>query len=198
MWLFTPIGFFSIVQKRGDAVLTIRSRVAGDLEALRERYLPSLSTIITTLDADYAFRATASHRDFAESLASMAASIDYDNFKDEVAKQQGGERASCYSKVWDIMRQLQEKYLVTDAPLSEAARFTTITNADLIAWKKHARLLRVARLVFAAAAITNPCRCDDCSHCQELVQVGVEIEAVSMHASARLAWLERRARSTVE
>ena len=87
---------------------------------------------------------------------------------------------------------------MTDAPLSEAAKFTTITNADLIAWKKHARLLRVARMVFAAAATTNPCRCDDCSHCQELVQVGVEIEAVSIHASLRQGWLERRARSTAE
>ena len=108
MWLFTPIGFFSIVQKPGDDVLTIRSRVAGDLEALRERYLPSLSTIISTLDADYAFRATASHRDFAESLASMAASIDYDNFKDEVARKQGDDRAKVYSKVWGIMRDVQE------------------------------------------------------------------------------------------
>jgi hypothetical protein len=55
-----------------------------------------------------------------------------------------------------------------------------------------AKLLRVARMVFAAAAITSPCRCDDCSHCQELAKVSVEIEAVSIHASARLAWLDGR------
>ena len=195
MWLFTPIGFFSIVQKRGDDFVTIRSRIANDLESLRERYLPSLSTTIATPDGDYAFRAKASHRDFAESLASIAVSVDYDNFKDEVASKQGHERAEVYSDVWGIMRDLQEKHFVTAAPLSEATRFTTITDADLTAWKKHAKLLRVARMVFAAAALTSPCRCDDCSHCQELAKVSVEIEAVSIHASARLTWLDGRARS---
>src|ERR1022692_1820661 len=77
MWLFTPIGFFSVVQKIGEDNLTIRSRVASDLESLRKQFLPSLSTIIATPDADYAFRGTASHRDFAEALASIAMAIDY-------------------------------------------------------------------------------------------------------------------------
>ena len=195
MWLFTPIGFFSIVQKRGDNSLTIRSRVASDLDLLRDQFLPSLSTITATPDGDYAFRAKASHRDVGEALASMAASIDYDNFKDEVARKEGNERANVYAEVWSVMRRLQENNLLTETPLPEFVSRATITNADLIAWKKHAKLLRVARMVFAAAAITSPCRCDDCSHCQELAKVSVEIEAVSIHASARLAWLDGRARS---
>ena len=197
MWLFTPIGFFSIVQKPGDDDLTIRSRVAGDLEFLRERYLPSLSPIMTTLDGDYAFRATASHRDFAESLASMAASVDYDNFKDEVAKKQGGERAEAYSKVWGVMQRLQEEHLVTANATYDCHSHTTITNADLVNWKRYAKSLRVARMVFAAVAATNPCHCEKCSHCQELARLDWEIEKVCVHASSRLAWLDRRARAII-
>src|ERR1022692_2335958 len=189
MWLFTPIGFFSIVQKRGDNSLTVRARVASDLDLLRARvasdldllrdqFLPSLSTITATPDGDYAFRANASHRDFGEALASMAASIDYDNFKDEVARKEGNERANVYAEVWSVMRRLQENNLLTDTPLPDLVSRATITNADVVAWKKHAKNLRVARLVFAAAAITSPCRCDDCSYCQELAKVSVEIEAV--------------------
>lgn len=48
MWLITPIGFFSIVQKPGDkqnGTLTVRSRVRSDLEALKESYLPGLGQI---------------------------------------------------------------------------------------------------------------------------------------------------------
>ena len=45
MWLLTPIGFFSIVQKPDDTTrntLTVRARVRQDLESLRLRYLPGL------------------------------------------------------------------------------------------------------------------------------------------------------------
>ena len=45
MWLMTPSGFFSIVQKPEDeqaGTLTIRARVRGDLERLRETCLPGM------------------------------------------------------------------------------------------------------------------------------------------------------------
>lgn len=48
MWLMTPIGFFSIVEKpydRHDGTLTVRARVEGDLVELKNRYLPELSEI---------------------------------------------------------------------------------------------------------------------------------------------------------
>lgn len=51
MWLVTIIGFFSIVQKPGQAGLTIRARVAADLDRLREQYLPTLSSIWTFFSA---------------------------------------------------------------------------------------------------------------------------------------------------
>jgi len=43
MWLFTNFGFFSVVQKPGDSLLTIRARAAFDLDRLRDEYLPTLS-----------------------------------------------------------------------------------------------------------------------------------------------------------
>ncbi len=36
MWLFTKFGFFSVVQKPGEARLTVRARVAADLERLTD------------------------------------------------------------------------------------------------------------------------------------------------------------------
>lgn len=36
MWLFTTVGFFSIVQKPRQSGLTIRAWVATDLDSLRE------------------------------------------------------------------------------------------------------------------------------------------------------------------
>jgi CHAD domain-containing protein len=36
MWLFTTVGFFSIVQKTNEPLLTVRARVADDLGQLRD------------------------------------------------------------------------------------------------------------------------------------------------------------------
>ena len=49
MWLFTDIGFFSIVRKpadENDGMVTISARVHSDLERLREFYLPSLGDVL--------------------------------------------------------------------------------------------------------------------------------------------------------
>ena len=37
MWIFTTIGFFSIVRKPGTDFLTVRARVASDLDDLRRQ-----------------------------------------------------------------------------------------------------------------------------------------------------------------
>ena len=81
MWLLTPDGFYSIVQKHGESDLCLRARVAADLDRLRERYLPSLTATTETPSGDYRFRAWASHEAVAEALATIARELDYDNFK---------------------------------------------------------------------------------------------------------------------
>lgn len=110
MWLITPVGFFSIVQKPSDVAtdtLTVRSRVRGDLEALREQFLPSLGDIQESNVNDYRFRAVARRSEVAAAMASLVNQLNYSNFKDQVAKVQGPARAHLYHDVWDVLYRLQ-------------------------------------------------------------------------------------------
>lgn len=110
MWLITPIGFFSVVEKPGDkqaGTLTVRSRVRGDLVALKENYLPTLGPIQESSNTDYRFRAVAPRADVSAAMARLVDTLDYSNFKSEVAKKQGQPRASLYHQVWDVLYHLQ-------------------------------------------------------------------------------------------
>ena len=110
MWLMTPIGFFSIVQKPGDrraGTLTVRARVRADLAALKAQFLPTLGPIREGTGTDYRYRATAPTVDVSSAFARMLGAIDYSNFKDEVAKVQGDPRAHLYHEVWGVLAQLQ-------------------------------------------------------------------------------------------
>ena len=110
MWLVTPFGFYSVVAKTGDlrdGLLTIRSRVRSDLEALRE-YVPSLGPIAESKQTDYRYRAKAKAKDIAIGFGSMVEKIDYSDFKDKVAEAQGDFRASVYGEVWNSLYELQE------------------------------------------------------------------------------------------
>jgi hypothetical protein len=112
MWLITPIGFFSIVQKTDDAAadtLTIRARVRGDLEALRDKYVPELGEIIEGAGTDYPFRAVTPRASLSAALTAIVADLDYDNFKSEVAKRQGATRAHAYHDVWQALRGIELK-----------------------------------------------------------------------------------------
>jgi hypothetical protein len=108
MWLITTIGFFSVVQKPGETDLTVRARVAADLDRLRERYMPALSPTTESSWSDYRFRARISHADYAAGLAKLGADIDYDNFKNAVARTDK-HRAKVYGKVWTVLYDLQNK-----------------------------------------------------------------------------------------
>src|SRR5271165_7544223 len=99
MWLFTKLGFFSIVQKPNDELLTVRARVATDLDSLRKEFMPQLSPTISGEGTDYPFRAKISHHDFASGVSKLSEAINYSNFKNEVANKMGNQRAHAYSKV---------------------------------------------------------------------------------------------------
>lgn len=117
MWLATDFGFFSVVQKDGEKLLTVRACVLGDLEALRH-YCPELGPTITTPLADYGYRAHVSHKAWGEALAKIGQAVDYHNFKDSVAERQGIERAAIYSRVWTDLLELAG----LDKPLRKATR----------------------------------------------------------------------------
>lgn len=110
MWLITPIGFFSVVQKPGDVAadtLTIRARVRADLDALREQHLPGLGEVLESNTNDYRFRAVAPRHEVASAMAAMVNCLDYANFKNQVSKVQGASRAHLYHDVWDVLYRLQ-------------------------------------------------------------------------------------------
>lgn len=111
MWLITPTGFYSIVEKptdRDKGTLTVRARVRGDLLGLRRAYCPSLGRIRESEDTDYRYRATAKRADLARAMARMIDGLSYSNFKSEVAIQQGLDRAHLYHGVWDVLHRLQD------------------------------------------------------------------------------------------
>lgn len=108
MWTLTPIGFYSAVRKPGDSFLTLRARVAEDLDALRAQYLPSLSATVAGGGTDYPYRATCTAEAWGLALADMGRGIDYANFKDEVARRQGYGRAHAYGAVWSALRTLED------------------------------------------------------------------------------------------
>ncbi len=121
MWLFTPFGFFSIVQKQEGDTLTIRARVREDLDRLREQYLPSLSSTVAGGGTDYPFRATAARKAVATAVARITEDITYSNFKNEVARELGHERAHVYGSVWGVMRDLEDLKEQSTGPRQRSA-----------------------------------------------------------------------------
>jgi 8-oxo-dGTP pyrophosphatase MutT (NUDIX family) len=117
MWTLTPFGFFSVVRKPGQSHLTVRARVASDLEALRTRYLPELSPTVAHAGTDYAYRATCTAEAWAAALGKMAMDIDYSNFKSEVARRQGHGRAHVYGRVWDALLALESVPTPVERPV---------------------------------------------------------------------------------
>jgi len=113
MWLLTPFGFFSMVQKPGDApqgTLTVRARVREDLESLRLRYLPGLGEIRESRSNDYRFRAQAPRCEVSAAMSALVDDLAYSNFKNQVRKEQGPARAHLYHDVWSVLYQLQENH----------------------------------------------------------------------------------------
>ena len=107
MWLFTSLGFFSVVAHRDDPdTLLIRARARDDLEALRDRHLPDLE-LHENAGSDYRWRAFVARDEWQIVAANLTAEIDYPNFKDAVAARQGHRRADLYHDVWATMYRLQ-------------------------------------------------------------------------------------------
>lgn len=133
MWLITPTGFFSIVQKPSDVkagTLTIRSRVRSDLVALKSGPLPSLGPISESKSTDYRFRAQASREDVARAMTQMIETLCYDNFKSEVARRQGAARAHLYHDVWNVLYRLQGKSIYEGAEPEASPGAHDIPEAD--------------------------------------------------------------------
>jgi len=107
MWLFTPEGFFSIVEDMdAPGRLMVRSRTRQDLERLTRllKETTALSEcpfeIEATPDRDYAWRFRCSKDEWSYALAFLGKAIDYSNFKDEVYRVLGEEREAVLHDIW--------------------------------------------------------------------------------------------------
>ena len=109
MWLFTTLGFYSVVADRDDASrVLVRARARADLEALVADHLPG-AQIVEHAGSDYRFRVIVPRREWERAARELAARLDYPNFKDAVAARQGHGRADLYLQVWSLLRRLQRR-----------------------------------------------------------------------------------------
>lgn len=110
MWIMTPRGFYSVVQKKEDGpqdMLTVRARCKEDIERLAD-LLPGCK-VTSKKFTDYAWRLRCTRTQWAEALVTMTAEIDYSNFKDEVKAKRGAARAGIYSSVWSVLLRLEDR-----------------------------------------------------------------------------------------
>lgn len=101
MWILTDKGFFSIVKKQDTPpdALTVRARVLGDLERLKQD-IPGAGPIETGGHSDYPHRCIVDRADFAAWVSAQVLDLDYSNFKNHVGKVDGEERQAIYHSVW--------------------------------------------------------------------------------------------------
>jgi hypothetical protein len=121
LWIATTIGFFSIVEKPWDkenGTLTVRARVREDLEKFKAICLQKdeenanffkSAPIVEDMKADYLYRLQLPFWAVQEVLSELISDIDYDNFKNAVAIEQGVFRSRLYGKVWAVLLELQTR-----------------------------------------------------------------------------------------
>jgi hypothetical protein len=103
MWLISRHGFVSVVQDRdNEDVLLVRGRFREDVASYG---YPVEHTPV----ADYPWRSWIPRAHLAEVVYLAVDGIDYDNFKDEVAREQGPGRAGIYHWVWEVLLHLEEQ-----------------------------------------------------------------------------------------
>jgi hypothetical protein len=111
MWVFTPDGFYSVVQKpqdRKNNTLTIRTRNRGDMDALVAGHFPDAKPY-KVKHSDYEWRIRVPKADWAQAVQRMAMDIEYSNFKDEVTKRQGWDRHDVYLRVWQALLSISDR-----------------------------------------------------------------------------------------
>ena len=115
MWLFTPLGFYSVVNNAmpGKKGVLIRARNRYHLERLCYNLEFNHLRIKETPLNDYRFRIEATFKEFKRVMNILAEMpMDYTNFKGECSEQAGyglldSAYVSALSKVWHTMYDYQ-------------------------------------------------------------------------------------------
>ena len=109
MWVFSKIGFVSVVAHRElKGMLLVRARLREDLEHVAARLTEAGVTgaeCEESPQADYRFRLVCPRAAMAELLKSLTNEIDYDNFKNSVHGNPVRDRA--YMSCWSAMHAAQ-------------------------------------------------------------------------------------------
>ena len=116
MWIFSTLGFFSIVRKTHPAAprrpVQIRARRVDDLRNLARA--ASLSgdeaEPIVTPSADYCARLAVSDASLARVMAALTATLAYANFKSAIhALPDQADKSSSLSDIWEVMYAYQTR-----------------------------------------------------------------------------------------
>jgi hypothetical protein len=109
MWLATKHGFYSIVQKP-PGQYHVRARIRQDLVNLLALVRRDLE-IHDWPAADYRYRIIVAQRDLGEIMAALAVSLDYTNFKNQIARSpdQSG-KLDAFHEIWAILARLQNNH----------------------------------------------------------------------------------------
>ncbi|WP_043585355.1 hypothetical protein [Geminisphaera colitermitum] len=111
MWLCTKIGFFSIVQKL-PGEYHVRARAKRDLENLCRLVATPASAkwqIHRSEPADYRWRLVVGEEAIGAIFAALSTSIDYSNFKSEIAATPGQrDKLGAYSAFHHDLEHWQE------------------------------------------------------------------------------------------
>jgi hypothetical protein len=101
MWIFTDTGFVSAVRKPwAKDQITLRARDKKSLTEFVDAYGVS---VITSKDSDYPHRVVLDDADYKDWLFNKVDDLNYDNFKNQVAKTRGRDYAHLLSNVWADM-----------------------------------------------------------------------------------------------
>lgn len=103
MWIFTTTGFVSAVHK--DGALQVRAR---DRKSLQPLVKATTAKVVATPLADYPYRISITNEQFAGWVNQQALSIDYKNFKSEVADTLGYGFAKPLNQVWSAMHEVED------------------------------------------------------------------------------------------
>ena len=104
MWIFTTSGFLSAVYK--DGALQVRARDRRSLQPLAKQ---TGAAIVATPLADYPYRIAITNEQFSTWVSAQAKSIDYKNFKSEVADTLGYACAKPLNQVWSVMHEVEDE-----------------------------------------------------------------------------------------
>jgi hypothetical protein len=96
MWIFMSDSFLSVVNHKNPKMLTVRARVAGDIENVFPK-----AKVAHTPKRDYYYRTTLPREQVAKAIADSVAKIDYNNFKNSVSDN-GRHNAllECWTAMW--------------------------------------------------------------------------------------------------